>query len=357
MLYFVSKFLNMHQLICFSILVAFFLSGCEEKTVNKIEKAKNQESSLEVHGIIAKKMARSENIKTTGTVLPGEKVEVKSEISGRITQLFFKEGSMVKKGQVLAKLDDSQLQAEKKKLLLQVDMETIKEKRQKQLLAAKALSQEEYDLTEANLNILKSNIDIINTQIAKTTITAPFSGIVSFRDISQGAMITPNDIITTLHSIQPVKIEFSVSEKLSKDMKAGKNISFYLASDNKERKATIYAIDPQINPQTRSLVLRARYENPGNELLPGAFADINIEEGVKADYIAIPSMAYVPDISGALVYLKKNGKVTPSKVLAAGRSESQVFIQSGIEPGDTVITSGLLQIKPGMPVEVNIPEN
>lgn len=312
---------------------------------------------MNVNGLIASKISRSENIKTTGTILPGEMVQVKSEISGRITQLFFQEGSFVKKGQILAKLDDSQLQAEKKKLMLQVDMESIKEKRQKQLLAAKALSQEEYDLTEANVNILKSNIDIINTQIAKTTISAPFSGIVSFRDISQGAMITPNDIITTLQSIQPVKIEFSVPEKLSKDMKVGKNISFYLASDKKERKAFVYAIDPQINPASRSLVLRARYGNAGNELLPGAFADINISEGMKADYIAIPSMAYVPDISGALVYLKKNGKVTPTKVLAASRSESQVFIESGIEPGDTVITSGLLQIKPGMPIEVNIQQN
>lgn len=312
---------------------------------------------MNVNGLIASKISRSENIKTTGTILPGEIVQVKSEISGRITQLFFKEGSFVKKGQILAKLDDSQLQAEKKKLVLQVDMESIKEKRQKQLLTAKALSQEEYDLTEANLNILKSNIDIINTQIAKTTISAPFSGIVSFRDISQGAMITPNDVITTLQSIQPVKIEFSVPEKLSKDMKVGKNISFFMASDKKERKASVYAIDPQINPASRSLVLRARYGNAGNELLPGAFADINISEGMKADYIAIPSMAYVPDISGALVYLKKNGKVTPSKVMAASRSESQVFIESGIEPGDTVITSGLLQIKPGMPIEVNIQQN
>ena len=348
----------MKHLASFLILV-FTISvfSCKDQKNAPPTDKKQPDTALKVNGIIASKVSRTENIKTTGTILPGEKVEVKSEISGRITQLYFKEGSVVKKGQILARLDDSQLQAEKKKMMLQVEMESIKEKRQKQLLAAKALSQEEYDLTEANLNILKSNIDIINTQIAKTTITAPFTGIVSFRDISQGAMITPNDVITTLHSIQPVKIEFSVSEKLSKDMKAGQNISFFLASDNKERKATIYAIDPQINPQTRSLVLRARYENPGNELLPGAFADINIAEGIKAEYIAIPSMAYVPDISGALVYLKKNGKVTPSKVLAAGRSESQVFIESGIEPGDTVITSGLLQIKPGMPIEVIIPEN
>jgi membrane fusion protein, multidrug efflux system len=349
----------MKHLVPIFLALAIFLFSCKNDKSPAPQGPPKQGSgeSLQVQGIIAGQVSRTENITTTGTVLPGEKVDIKSEISGRVVQLNFKEGTLVKKGQTLVKLDDATLQAEKKKILLQIELEVIKEKRQKQLLSAKAISQEEYDLTEANLNILKSNVDIINTQIAETVITAPFQGVVGFRNISIGAMITPADVITTLHSIQPVKIEFSVPERWSKDLKTGQSISFTMSSDKKVRKANIYAIDPQINPNNRSMVLRALYPNPGGEILPGAFTDIQIAEGVKGTFVAIPSMAYVPDISGALVYLQKDGKVKPVKVIAASRSESEVFLESGVTPGDTVITTGLLQLKPGMPVQVLTKEN
>ncbi|MBK6785537.1 MAG: efflux RND transporter periplasmic adaptor subunit [Saprospiraceae bacterium] len=324
--------------------ISFFSCKNDKPSTQQGAQKQGGGDTLKVQGIIAGQVSRTENITTTGTVLPGEKVDIKSEISGRVVQMNFKEGTFVKKGQTLVKLDDATLQAEKKKILLQIEMEVIKEKRQKQLLSAKAISQEEYDLTEANLNILKSNVDIINTQIAETVITAPFQGVVGFRNISIGAMITPADVITTLHSIQPVKIEFSVPERWSKDLKTGQSISFTISSDKKVRKANIYAIDPQINPNNRSLVLRAMYPNPGGEILPGAFTDIKIAEGIKGSFVAIPSMAYVPDISGALVYLQKEGKVIPVKVIAASRSESEVFLESGVT-GRYSITTGLLQLK------------
>ena len=337
--------------------ISFFSCKNDKPSTQQGAQKQGGGETLKVQGIIAGQVSRTENITTTGTVLPGEKVDRKSEMSGRVVQMNFKEGTFVKKGQTLVKLDDATLQAKRKKILLQIELEVIKEKRQKQLLSAKAISQEEYDLTEANLNILKSNVDIINTQIAETVITAPFQGVVGFRNISIGAMITPADVITTLHSIQPVKIEFSVPERWSKDLKTGQSISFTISSDKKVRKANIYAIDPQINPNNRSLVLRAMYQNPGGEILPGAFTDIKIAEGIKVSFVAIPSMAYVPDISGALVYLQKEGKVIPVKVIAASRSESEVFLESGVTPGDTVITTGLLQLKPGMPVQVLTKEN
>ncbi|MBK8371286.1 MAG: efflux RND transporter periplasmic adaptor subunit [Saprospiraceae bacterium] len=337
--------------------ISFFSCKNDKPSTQQGAQKQGGGETLKVQGIIAGQVSRTENITTTGTVLPGEKVDIKSEISGRVVQMNFKEGTFVKKGQTLVKLDDATLQAEKKEDFASNRTGSDQRKRQKQLLSAKAISQEEYDLTEANLNILKSNVDIINTQIAETVITAPFQGVVGFRNISIGAMITPADVITTLHSIQPVKIEFSVPERWSKDLKTGQSISFTISSDKKVRKANIYAIDPQINPNNRSLVLRAMYPNPGGEILPGAFTDIKIAEGIKGSFVAIPSMAYVPDISGALVYLQKEGKVIPVKVIAASRSESEVFLESGVTPGDTVITTGLLQLKPGMPVQVLTKEN
>jgi membrane fusion protein (multidrug efflux system) len=272
------KFLSF-LILLFSI--SYFSCKSDKPSTQQGPQKQGGGETLKVQGIIAGLVNRTENITTTGTVLPGEKVDIKSKISGRVVQMNFKEGTFVKKGQTLVKLDDAILQAEKKKILLQIELEVIKEKRQKQLLSAKAISQEEYDLTEANLNILKSNVDIINSQIAETVITTPFQGVVGFRNISIGAMITPADVITTLHSNQPVKIEFSVPERWSKDLKSGQSISFTMSADKKVRKANIYAIDPQINPNNRSLVLRAMYQNPGGEILPGAFTDIQIAEGVK----------------------------------------------------------------------------
>ncbi|MFZ1702733.1 MAG: efflux RND transporter periplasmic adaptor subunit [Saprospiraceae bacterium] len=329
-------------------------TSCKDKNTTTSTQQKSSNNTLEVNGIIARAVSKTENIKTTGTTLSNEKVDLKSEITGRIVSIHFKEGSIVKKGQLLFKLDNSELVAEKKMLLLQIDLDATKERRQKQLLEARAISAEDYDITLGNLNILKANLDILQAKIDKTLISAPFTGLIGFRKVSEGAMITPTDILSTLQSIQPLKIEFTIPEKMSGNLKVGKDIQFFLAIDSKARKAKIYAIDPQIDLSSRSLMLRATYQNPNGDILPGAFADIEIAEAITGSFIEVPSMAYVPDINGALVYTLSNGRVKINKVMAASRNEKSVFIESGLNQGDTIITSGLLQIKPEMPIKVVI---
>lgn len=340
------------------ILFALLFNACkseDKKSTNAPTNANaNAQKPLTVDGIIAKSELTSGTINTSGTILANEEVEIRSEIAGKITSIYFKEGQAVSKGQLLIKLNDDDLQAQIKKTEIEIKLAEEKEKRQKQLLASTAISKEEYDITLTNLNLLKANVNIIQTNIDKTRITAPFSGIVGLKYVSPGAFITSSTIIASIQSTQPLKVEFSIPEKYNSLLKTGSSVSFNIAGHNDNFKAIIYAKEPKIDPITRTAKIRATFPNPAGKVSPGAFADITIPIGEQSKAIMIPTMAYIPDINGAKVFVSQGGQAKSISVKAGIRTEGSIQILEGINEGDTVITTGILQLKPKSPVNVNI---
>jgi membrane fusion protein, multidrug efflux system len=339
------------------ILISIGLIACK-KEVKKDEKAKtamsNQTKTMQVDGIIARDELTTGFINTTGTIMANEEVEVKSEISGRITGLYFKEGSAVTKGQLLVKIDDADLQAQMNKLKIEIRLATEKESRQKQLLAASAISKEEYDVTQTSVSLLRANESILRTSIAKTKIVAPFSGIIGLKNVSPGAIISPTNIIATIQNVQPLKLEFNIPEKYNNLVTIGKVVDFKIAGNTEKLKASVYAKEPKIDEMTRTSRVRATFNNSGGKIYPGAFAEINVSIGAQTKVIMVPTIAYIPDISGAKLFIKKDGLAKSISVKAGIRTEKEIQILEGLEDGDTVITSGILQLKPKTPVEVNI---
>lgn len=344
-------------LICIS---AFFIISCKNdkassaSTVMDKKQPMGDQKAMNVDGIIAETKLTIGNINTTGTLISDEEVDIKSEVAGRITQILFREGQAINKGQLMVKLNDDDLQAEMKKIEIEIKLAEDKENRQKQLLAASAVSKDDYEITMTNLQLLKANAEILKTKIAKTRIVAPFSGIVGLKEVSPGAFIDNGKIITTLQSIRPLKLEFSIPEKYSAYVQNSNEVTFKVVQSNDEYKAKVFARDPKIDLNTRTIRIRALYPNSSGKLLPGSFADIRIPIGSQQKGIMIPTIAYIPDINGARVFIVKNGEAMSVPVKSGLRTENNVQIIEGISDGDTVLTTGILQLKPKTPVSVNI---
>ena len=316
--------------------------------------AQNSESSpLSVDVHIVEPQVFENKIFTTGTLLANESVELRSEISGKIVDLKLEEGSQVRSGEILIKINDSELQARLEQSEYRIGLAQVRERRQKQLLERGGISQEEYDATLNELNILKTEAELIKAQIDKTEIKAPFDGVVGLRYVSDGSYISPTTTIANFQSINPIKVEFSVPERYAGVVQIGDRAIFNVQGQDDNFEAVIYAIEPRIETQTRTIRIRARANNDSNRLLPGAFANIElILEEIK-DALMIPTIAVIPELQGQKVFVLRDGLVAEQQVTTNIRTESNVQVVEGLAPGDTVLTTGLLQVRTGMPVRVD----
>ena len=244
--------MSIYKIVLLSGLVFFSCKKEEKKADNAKTTPQTEQKALKVDGIIAHEEITTGTISTTGTIIANEEVEIKSEISGKITGIHFKEGTFVKEGQLLVKLNDDD-----------------------------AISKEEYDVQLTSLNLLKANVDIIKVDISKTRITAPFSGIIGFKNVSPGAILSSSTVIASIQNTQPLKLEFSIPEKYNNLIYQGTIVDFKVAGSNIINKANVYAKEPKIDQNTRTSKVRATFSNPGGKLFPGSFAEINISVGEK----------------------------------------------------------------------------
>lgn len=295
----------------------------------------------------------SNSVFTTGTVLANEEVELRSEVSGKIVRILFKEGSFVSKGDLLIKINDADLQAQLRRAESKVKLSQEKEARQRQLRDGNLISQEEYDNTVGELNVNLADFDLIKAQIDKTEIRAPFSGIVGLRSVSEGSYVTTSTVMARLQNFNSIKVDFSIPERYSASVKTGDELEFKISGSSNQFKAKVYAIEPKIDPGTRTLQIRAICSSAYKELIPGAFANVELSLKQTSDAILIPTVSIVPELKGQKVYLYKNGIVVPQNVELGTREETRVQIISGLSLGDTVITSGILQIRPNSKVKIS----
>lgn len=322
-----------------------------EKVVNKSNK--NGNKALNVNALIISTQAMTDDIYTNGDLIPDEEVDLSFETSGKITDINFSEGSTVQKGQLLAKINDRPLQAQLKKLQAQLKLAEDRVFRQNALLVKDAVSKEAYEQVKTDLASLNADIDLIKANIQQTELRAPFDGIIGLRQVSVGSYASPTTIVAKLTKISPLKINFSVPERYAKEIKKGTRLTFSLDGYLKDFDATVYATESKVDPASRTLSVRALYPNTGTKLLPGRFASIKIKMHEIPNAIAIPSEAIVPEMGKSKVYLYKNGKSMPVEVKTGLRTDTQVQIINGLHIGDTIITSGTLQLRTGLNITLD----
>jgi membrane fusion protein, multidrug efflux system len=308
--------------------------------------------TIAVDATIIKPVAFDKKLVVTGSILANESVEVKSEVSGKIIQFYFTEGQAVKRGDLLVKMDDDELLAQLDKQKANQKLNEDNEFRQRKLLEKEAISQEEYDNALNRLRTTEADIRLLQAQLAKTVIRAPFNGFIGFRYVSEGAFISPSLVITTLSSLDPAKIEFSIPAKHAARVTVGNKIYFSIENDTATYAGQVYAVEPQIEASTRTLRIRATTPNANKKMLPGQFVSIQLVLEHLERAIMVPTEAVVPQQEGNKVFVLKAGKVAEVNVSAGERTERTLEILSGLQMGDTVLTSGMLQLKGGMKVDI-----
>ena len=332
------------------MLLPKLLSSGGESIAGKNPSGMNQAVPVSVHIISYERLGNS--VFTTGTILANEEVELRSEISGKIVQILFREGAYVNKGDLLVKINDADLQAQLRKAESKVKLIEDRETRQRQLAQNQMISQEDYESTLNDLEASKAEHDLIKAQIDKTEIRAPFNGVVGLREVSEGSFVTTSTVIARLQNLSNLKVDFAIPQKYSSLVRMGDELTFRLSGNDFQYKAKIYAIEPKIDPSTRTLRLRAICSSSYKDLFPGAFANVQLSLKETEDAILIPTVAIVPELKGQSVYLYKGGIVYPQKVELGLREEQSVQVLSGLTEGDTVITSGILQMRPGIKVKI-----
>lgn len=290
---------------------------------------------------------------SNGSLLPDEEVELSFETSGKIVAIHFTEGTRVKKGQLLAKINDRPLQAQLLKLQAQKKLTEEKEFRARQLLDRDAVSRESYDQVATELQALEADILLVEARIAETELRAPFDGIVGLRMVSEGAFATTQTKIVRLVKTSPLKIEFSISERYAGEITPGFPITFNVDGIDQTFAANVYAIDPKVNVDTRMIAVRALYPNRQNELNPGRFGRITAQLAEIKDAIAIPTEAVIAEMEGERVFVYKGGKAEQRKIKIGLRTASHVQIHSGLDFGDTLLTTAILQLRQGIPVQLD----
>lgn len=307
---------------------------------------------LPVEALVVKPGKLDNKLVVTGTVLANESLELKSEISGKITHIAFREGSPVKKGSVLIQINDEEIRAQLVKQKHNQKLNEDNEFRQRKLLEKDAISQEEYDNALNRLNTTVADVQLLEAQLAKTRIIAPFDGVIGLRYVSEGAYLSPNTTIATLYNNTPAKLEFAIPSRYSTAVTAGKEIYFKIEGDTLRYNGKVYAIEPRIDQDTRTLKLRALADNSKGNLLPGQFVELDLILSSINDALLIPTEAVVPEQAGKKVFVLQNGKVAEVRIETGIRTNTDLEVTSGLKSGDTVLTTGILQLRSGMNVQI-----
>lgn len=327
-----------------------------EKEAQAAPVSSGRNRSLNINAEILKYQSLTDKTISTGSTLPDEEVDLSFETSGKVVEIYFEEGSHVKKGDLLAKINDKPLQAELKKLEAQIPLAKDRVYRQRTLLARDAVSQEAFEQVSTEYEKLMADIDLVKANIAQTELRAPFDGIIGLREVSEGAYASPTVRIATLTKIKPIKIDFSIPESYSSEVKKGTRIVFRIEGPTglmEDHAATVYAVESKVDADTRTLKVRAIYPNERESIVPGRYTSVEITRREIKDAIAIPSEALIPEMGKNRVYLYKSGKAEPVDVATGLRTESHIQVLEGLSAGDTLIISGVMQLRTGIPVTID----
>jgi membrane fusion protein (multidrug efflux system) len=339
-------------LVAFLIYNKFFSKKAKQNSAATAGKGKRKNGPVSVNIMVVKDTAVRNQIDITGTIDANERVNLISQTAGNITGIYFTEGTKVQKGQLLVKVYNQDLQASLQQYEAQMILARDINNRNKTLLEKEAVSKEEYETSLSSLNSLKAQADVVRAQISRTEIRAPFSGVIGLRNVSPGGYLSPATPIATLVNIDPAKLTFSVPERYLPIIGKGSKVTFTVESSRDNFNATVYAIEPALDANSRTITVRAKAPNPKNILTAGAFAKINLTLDQIPKTIMVPTECVIPDLKSSKVYIYKNGIAVAKDVKTDLRTDTKIQIIDGLKAGDSVVVSGLIQIRPKSPLKI-----
>jgi membrane fusion protein, multidrug efflux system len=301
-----------------------------------------------VTGYVVHPQTLTNAAKAIGTLTANEMVELRAEASGMITGIYFREGQHVQSGTLLIKINDADLQAQKKRLEAQLSLAEQKASRIIELRKIEGVSQEELDIANAEIAIIHADLSHINAQIAKTELRAPFAGKLGLKQVSLGSYLSPSITVVSLQQLNPIKIDFTLPQKYAGSIREGQKITFELEGKPGQLQGTVVALNPNIDLNTRTIMVRALGSNPQGRLLPGAFVRVDVGLGTQDNAMMVPTEAIVPILKGKKIFVSRNGISAEIEVETGLRSESMIeIISDELQSGDTVVITGLMGLRAG----------
>ena len=334
--------------VIFILLAALFLKvGFSKSGGNDKGKSMKEKQQKKVDAYIVSPSLLINEIMVSGSLQAFETVDLKNEVAGRVVTINLPEGKFVKKGTLLVKLFDDDLQSQLKKMKSQLAIQQQIYNRQSELMKVNGITQNDYDQSGLTLNSLKADIEVQKTLIRKTEVLAPFDGVIGLRNISIGAIVTPSTLLATIRTANKLKLDFYVPEKYSSEIRTGMKVKFSMSNSAKTYDATVLATEEGIDDATRNLKVRAVVNSQSNELLSGGFSNVQLRLSENKNAIMIPTQAIIPQEENKIVIVSRNGIAKFAVVKTGMRKADNIEITEGVQPGDTIVTSGLLFVKEG----------
>jgi membrane fusion protein, multidrug efflux system len=340
---------------------AFFISGISICALaacgGKKEDASKGKGSggpkvLKAEGFVVSPKVYNNTYTASGSLLANESIDIHPETNGRVTKIFFTEGSLVKKGQNLVQLYNEDIIAQIQKLRAQRGLQVNILNRQNDLLRIGGISKQDFETTQTQIQSIDADIAYQEAMLAKTKIVAPFDGKIGIRNVSPGAVITTTSVIAHLEQVHPLKMDFTVPDQYRSNFKNGMKVLFNVDGTLDTLSGEVSAVDPGADPSTRTIRIRAIVPNKEGKLVSGSFAHILIPFQSNNDAIMIPSQAVIPTTRDKQVAVLENGKAKMQTIILGDRTADQVLVLQGLQSGDTILTTGLMQVKPNMNVTV-----
>jgi len=337
----------------FLVTCLFLLNACGGKDEKITPATVIARPQMKVDAIIAIPQTLNESIEVPGSLLSSETTEIHPEVSGRLTMLNVREGTNVSKGAVIAKLYDADLQAQLQKLQAQLNIANQTASRLSELLKIQGISRQDYDMAMLNSNNIRADIDIVKTNIDRTVVRAPFSGKIGLKEISVGAYVTPQTIIAVIRKTDDLRLDFTVPERYISEIKPGGIVFFHVEGSDTSHSAKILATESGITENTRSLNVRAVVLGSDLSLIPGAFAKVNLNFAPSHNALMVPTQSIIPQARGKKIIIYKQGIAKFVDVTTGIRDSVNVQVLSGVNAGDTIITTGLMSLKPEAKISLN----
>lgn len=309
--------------------------------------------STPVRTLVLKPQALDESIVASGTVRADESIDVQPEIAGRLIRINFEEGSRVQAGDLLAVINDAELRASLQRAVYRRELAELKTRRINSLIDKGGVPQQEYDIAASELSVLGAEVELIQAQLARTEVRAPFAGVVGLRNVSEGAQVSTATRLTTLQKVTSMKLDFTVPEKYAAVLTPGRTVSFSVAGSDRIYSAEIYAVEPRLDEITRTRLIRARAPNPDQTLLPGAFARVEVPLGHWENALMVPTTAVAAEAGEKAVFVVEKGKASRRVVQTGLRLAESVLITSGLQAGDEVIVTGVQLVRPGASIDTS----
>jgi membrane fusion protein (multidrug efflux system) len=331
--------------------------GCSKKSAGgrAAQGGGGMPPGMPVEVAVARTDTVRDEVAATGQIEAIQSIELRPEVEGRIVGFLVREGQEVAAGTPLFQIDSTELGAQVAQLAAQRDLANQDLARTKDLMAQNAASTQDLEHAEANARSMDAQYRVMSTRLARTTVRAPFGGIVGQRFVSQGDYVNNTTKLASLQTVSPMRATFNVPERYARSLKQGQEVTFNVAAiPNRGFVGEVDFVDPVVSLPGRTILVKAHVPNPQRLLQPGMFIEAHLVTAVRSKAVVVPEDAVVPVQGATFVWVVQEGKAAQRQVGIGVRTPGFVEITSGVDAGDQVVVGGLDLLFPGAPVMARV---